>query len=169
MSDSVTMTPSRTGECSGCHKERAVTGLLGNRFSLCADCLRSMAECLDQFEWGPAFVKGSRGRLCFDFDGTIAIYKGWDVHGKTPGEPVPGALEFVWRKIAEGYTCFVATARDDLDAVRGWLAQHGFPPMLVMSKPTALAYIDDRAVRFLGSWEDYAVDVEADCWWKERA
>jgi len=106
-------------------------------------------------------------RICVDFDGTIAEYGGsWD---DPPGDPIPYAREFL-TALAEFAEVVILTARDPA-AVRAWLRQHHFPLLHVTNvKPPAMAYIDDRAVRFQGRWDaDLLRQVLADPWWaKER-
>jgi hypothetical protein len=99
-----------------------------------------------------------------DFDGVIHAYsKGWQ-DGAIYDEPVPGAFAAL-RTLMKHYTVFVFTSRDPYQAEE-WLASHGFscmidnesgdpgfwdvPDVLLVTrrKYPAVAYIDDRAVRF---------------------
>ena len=87
---------------------------------------------------------GRQNVLALDFDGVL--------RSKSDNSSVPGALEAI-RGLQEEYEVVIFTARDDLDWVRNWLEDSGFPRMKVTNKkPVAFAYIDDHAVRFDGNW-----------------
>mgnify|MGYP001611463386 FL=1 len=90
--------------------------------------------------------------LAVDFDGVIHEYSGWN-NGEL-NNPVAGAVD-AWTKLENaGYTLVVFTCREDLDRVQDWFHQHfGFIPEITNTKPVAVAYIDDRAIRFT-NWED---------------
>lgn len=93
--------------------------------------------------------------VCVDFDGVLADYHGWkDVNTLDP--PYPGALEFVERCLDEGYKVTVHTTRDP-GQISVWLNAHKFPQAVEISigrKPMASVYIDDRAWRFDGNWDE---------------
>lgn len=93
------------------------------------------------------------GVICIDFDGVIHLYsKGW-FDGSCYDEPMPGARESII-KLSERFKVVVLTARTDHEQVRQWLEKHGIPVDQVTNiKPPAIAYIDDRAVRFT-NWTD---------------
>ncbi len=88
--------------------------------------------------------------LSIDFDGVLHSYiSGWRGHDIIPDPPVPGAVDACKRFHEAGWKLYVHTSRSHLEPVQKWLAVHGFPPMaLTRIKPIAIAYIDDRAVRF---------------------
>lgn len=98
-------------------------------------------------------------KISLDFDGVLHAYtSGWLGDVPTDG-PVPGALEAVQALQELGYVVAVHTCRalthTGLEATRAWLVAHGFPPLEVSAvKPHAVLYVDDRAHRFTGSWED---------------
>lgn len=104
---------------------------------------------------------GRRRTLALDFDGVLHSYtRGWT--GPVPEDPPePGAAEFA-RRMAETCDLVCLTTRADTGeggtAVESWLHRHGFPPMAVTDrKPPAVAYVDDRAVRYhAGNWEECA-------------
>ena len=105
-----------------------------------------------------ANVESARNTIALDFDGVLHQYRnGWTGH--VPEEPpVPGALEFVQYLLLRGWTVVVYSARakqqEGADGICRWLDQHGFPPLHVaVGKPTASAYVDDRAVRFDGDFD----------------
>jgi len=93
-----------------------------------------------------------------DFDGTIHTYDRWT--GVEPtGEPTPYAVEFVRALVAAGVEVVISTCRaaepGGQQAVEVWLDKHEFPTVTVTSeKPQAVAYIDDRAVPYRGTWID---------------
>ncbi len=93
--------------------------------------------------------------LSIDFDGVLHSYSsGWQGHGSIIDDPVPGAVDACQRFVEAGWKLYVHTSRSQLDPVRIWLHGHQFPLMILTRiKPIAIAYIDDRAVRFEGDWE----------------
>lgn len=93
--------------------------------------------------------------LCIDFDGVLHAYtSGWQGHDLIPDGPVEGAKEACDRLYEAGWKLYVMSSRSKLEPVQDWLEKHDFPSMtLTRKKPIAIAYIDDRAVRFEGSWE----------------
>lgn len=92
--------------------------------------------------------------LCIDFDGVLHSYtSGWQGHNTIPDPPVEGAVEACYHLHNAGWKLYVLSSRSKLEPVQRWLAEHCFPPMtLTRVKPIAVAYIDDRAVRFEGNW-----------------
>ncbi|WP_103501614.1 MULTISPECIES: hypothetical protein [Streptomyces] len=102
--------------------------------------------------------------VAVDFDGVIHGYsRGW-ADGTIYDPPVPGSLEAL-RTLMASHSVFVLTSRDP-EQVAPWLDEHGFETvvdrpaarrrfwnsrgkLLVTSrKLPAVAYVDDRAVRF---------------------
>lgn len=95
--------------------------------------------------------------VAIDFDGVLHSYaRGWT--GPMPEDPpVPGARDFVDWLIAQGYRIAIVSSRcleeEGLKNVLHWLAEHGFRWDEVTSKKVpAVAYLDDRAVRFDGDF-----------------
>jgi hypothetical protein len=93
-----------------------------------------------------------RKTVSVDFDGVLHTYaSGWT--GYTPEDgPEPGALEFI-TALLEDYHVVIVSSRADSEVGRAeiekWLVKHGFPPLRVShEKVQAIAYVDDRAVRY---------------------
>jgi len=56
--------------------------------------------------------------------------------------------------VEAGWKLYVMSSRSDMLPVAMWLQKWGFPSMtLTRVKPIAVAYIDDRAVRFTDNWK----------------
>lgn len=108
--------------------------------------------------------------VAVDFDGVIHAYsKGWQ-DGTIYDEPMPGAFDGL-RKLMETYAVFIHTTRDPASVGR-WIKGHsGIETawsedennvgefwndqtciLVTRRKLPAVAYIDDRAVRFT-SWD----------------
>lgn len=90
---------------------------------------------------------GTVGVLAIDFDDTLTA---------------PGGVEALVVLRERGYGLIVHTANADHDGIRSWLAARwpvsaGEPPPVTDVKPQALAFIDDKAVRFT----DWAAILEA--------
>ena len=104
--------------------------------------------------------------IAIDFDGVIHKYsKGWQ-DGDIYDNPVDGALEAIQKLTYKNYKVVVFTARIEHGVVRDWIidelhkckALQGEPFKIenitvTNIKPQAIAYIDDRAIRFT-NWKD---------------
>ena len=98
--------------------------------------------------------------IAVDFDGVLHPYTdGW--LGSVPADepPIPGALRFLGDLQEQGYEVIVFSTRADhpegLDGIYAWLAEYGldtYVKHVTHVKPPAIAYVDDRAVPFTGSW-----------------
>lgn len=117
-----------------------------------------------------------RYTICVDFDGVLHQYDGkWGGHEVIPGEPVPGAIEWL-EQTAEHFKVAVLTTRcftfEGRMAVLQWLARYCSAEALEWitcptTKPPALLYIDDRAWRFEGTnWPSRQDIHRAIPWWK---
>lgn len=96
--------------------------------------------------------------VAIDFDGVIHPYThGWGDGSVYPEPPMRGAIEAMERLIKRQYKVVIFTARENRDEVRDWLLnywQSDLPvPEITNIKPPAIAYIDDRAIRFT-CWSD---------------
>lgn len=92
--------------------------------------------------------------IAIDFDGVIHSYEnGWQ-GGKIYGSPNKNCREVITKLKSRGFRLVVLTARTDLDEVSEWLKHHEIIVDDVTNiKPPAIAYIDDRGIRFT-NWED---------------
>lgn len=92
-----------------------------------------------------------RRPVAVDFDGVL--------HDKPKGtlslgSPHDGAQEFIKWLLRHGFDPHIHTARSKHTDVVEWLQKHKFPPMLVTNvKQPAEVYIDDRAMRFMGRFD----------------
>ena len=109
--------------------------------------------------------------IAVDFDGVIHGYsKGW-ADGSIYDPPVDGALDAL-RTLMADHPVFIFTTRD-VGQVARWLIERGFSTrtghegafwndlgvlLVTNRKLAAVAYIDDRAVRF-ESWPQALRDV----------
>lgn len=119
-----------------------------------------------------------RPAIGIDFDDTI--HANMRYAPEPVGPPVPGALAFVNKLLDEGWTVDIFSARADSPdgraAIKTWLTNHDFPvremgEITNRKKPTWLATLDDRGIRFDGDfravWDFLHSDgVET---WTERA
>lgn len=98
--------------------------------------------------------------IAVDFDGVLHPYtKGWT--GSTPDHepPIEGAKTFLADLVLLGYRVVVFSTRADhaegLEGISQWLSDHemlGLVNEITHTKPPAIAYVDDRAVPFVGDW-----------------
>ncbi len=100
--------------------------------------------------------------IAVDFDGVLHRYsRGWQ-NGEIYDPPVEGAVESFFKLIDAGFDIVVFTTRKDVEAVRLWMHTHFdfekrmgnfYEPKITNEKPLAIAYVDDRAIRFT-NWND---------------
>ena len=93
--------------------------------------------------------------VVFDFDGVIHSYtSGWKGAATIPDPPIPGIKEEI-EKISEKYHVVVVSQRcaspGGKEAIMKYLEENGIVvDDVVMEKPPAVCYVDDRAIRFDG-------------------
>lgn len=98
-------------------------------------------------------------RIALDFDGVLHQYDGWR-DGSIYGDPVEGSIETLQRWKNQ-YDLVVFTCRTPRGAVWHWIKKHyGFEIEVVVEKPHADLYIDDRGCRFDGNWATTSLYVE---------
>ena len=107
-----------------------------------------------------------------DFDGVIHKCSKGFYDGTVYDDPIEGSLEAL-RKLSEKYTIIVysAKAKPDRPLIDGktgteliweWLRKFKMDKYIkevTSEKPRAVFYIDDKAVRFEGSWEKAFSDL----------
>jgi hypothetical protein len=113
--------------------------------------------------------------VAVDFDGVVHAYsKGWQ-NGAIYDGPVPGAIDAI-KSLQQHYAVFVHTTRDP-EPVTEWLRGHDINAtaeksgeyhefwndknwvLVTNRKLPAVAYIDDRAIRFT-SWPQALADLQ---------
>lgn len=94
--------------------------------------------------------------IAVDVDGVLAEYDAEAYDPMVIGEPRIGAQEFLQRLIDAGHTVIIHTCRA-AEVVTAWLDANALPYNSVWTeagKPLAQAYVDDRAVRFCGDYDE---------------
>ncbi|MCI0359673.1 MAG: hypothetical protein L0211_14445 [Planctomycetaceae bacterium] len=103
--------------------------------------------------------------VCLDFDGVLHSYRsGWRGAQTIPDPPIHGTREAVAR-LRQTYRVVVYSARcrtvEGRRAVENWLRTHDIQVDEVCDyKPPSLVYVDDRAIRFRGDWEQTITDIQ---------
>jgi|TARA_R110002020_G_scaffold21575_7_gene73299 histidinol phosphatase-like enzyme len=110
--------------------------------------------------------------IALDFDGVIHDhYKGYG-DGTIYGDPIEGSLESIKELYELGYTLKIYSCKSCSDRplvnnktgselIRGWLEKHKvseYVKEICTEKPNALAYIDDKGVRFT-TWNQAIKDL----------
>lgn len=104
-------------------------------------------------------IEVKRKTVCLDFDGVIHSYQqGWTGEDSIPDPPINGVDRAIER-LRTHFNVVVNSSRcrseSGRQAIQRWLHQHGIEVDNVCEhKPPAHVYIDDRAVRFTGDWEE---------------
>ena len=107
-----------------------------------------------------------RRTICLDFDGVLHSYRsGWCGAEIIPDPPIHGTKDAVAR-LRQQYRIAIHSARCHSEAgrkaVEAWLERHNIEVDEVCEhKPPALVYVDDRAVRFHGNWDDVLDEIKA--------
>ena len=105
--------------------------------------------------------------VAVDFDGTIAQYEKGFVH--PPVEPPTAGARAALQALKMTYGEVVifsvrANRPDGVQSIWDWLKRYDmdkFVDDVTSEKPKAIAYIDDRAVHFNGSWASALMQVAA--------
>lgn len=96
--------------------------------------------------------------ICIDLNGVLDTYAGWTGQYEDYA-PRAGAREFLAALQDKGYHVVVCTAQpsERLMEIEAWALEHDlsdYIDLITNEKPPAVAYLDDRAVRFDGSYDD---------------
>ena len=105
---------------------------------------------------------GERYTIAVDFDGVLHSYSSpWVDEHTIPDPPVPGAIPWL-AEMHKKFEVVIFTTRgrtiEGQQAVHQWLIGHGLAPEIALDltvdwkKPPALVYLDDRAMRFEGTF-----------------
>ena len=99
--------------------------------------------------------------IALDFDGVLHSYTTkWQGPEIIPDPPVPGAVAFADNLIERGFKVYIFSTRCNTTkgrhAVLDWLGDHSFNPriLIAMEKVPADVYVDDRAYRFKGDFQE---------------
>jgi len=93
-------------------------------------------------------------RIVIDIDGTICTEE--KTFERCLATPLPGAVESINRLFTEGHHVILYTARgwQEYEMTVKWLVNHNIPyDQLIMGKPIADVWIDDRTEKFT-NWKD---------------
>ena len=103
------------------------------------------------------------GILCIDFDDTL--------YNRSSKEPIAGACEALKHFKFKGYTILISSSRlnpelwGDLvkfreQEISEWMKQYDIPyDKIVLHKPPADIYIDNKGYRFNGDWKAAAEEI----------
>lgn len=99
----------------------------------------------------------SMKNIAIDFDGTIHDFA-HPVPGRKMGPPMEGAQAALEQLQTDGYNIIVfcrwATNEYNCKVIADWMRYFEMPFVDVTNiKPDAVAYIDDRGIRFTGDWK----------------
>jgi hypothetical protein len=102
--------------------------------------------------------------ICLDFDGVIHSHQhGWQGEAVIPDPPVH-KVDLAIAELRKDYRVVVYSARcrtdEGVEAIRAWLVKHNIAvDEVCRHKPPAHVYVDDRAVRFSGDWQQTIADI----------
>ena len=104
---------------------------------------------------------GNINTIAIDFDGVINSFKsGWK-GAEFTDEPVNGAFEAINTLLNKGYNVVIYSTRAETaegkNTIYNYLLENGINISEIEvtdKKPIALVYIDDRAIKFSGNWNE---------------
>ncbi len=96
--------------------------------------------------------------ISIDFDRVVHKYSRSFYNGKPYDVPVEGAIEAILTLQSKGFEVIILTAKTSLGEkrnklIRAWFRKYRVKVKVTNIKPPAIAYIDDRAIRFT-NWRD---------------
>lgn len=93
--------------------------------------------------------------ICLDFNGVLDTYTGWKPGGTgIDYPPRDGVMEFLQALHQRGYDIIIHSTISSY-SIREWLHKYGMEDLVdrvTNIKPPAIAYVDDRAIRFDGDY-----------------
>lgn len=143
----------------------------------CPPIGQNSPEELEKLNWNKGIRKHSypdeEVNLGIDFDGVIHNNDKGFYDGTIYGDPIEGT-EDALKTLADKYTliCYTAKAKPDRMLINGktgtelvweWLKKHKFDKYIskvTSEKPRAVAYIDDKVIRF-SNWDHCLVSLES--------
>lgn len=105
--------------------------------------------------------------VAVDFDGVLNNYKGYDPDDL--GTPRQGVHDFL-ETLDKEYTIIIHSTRPS-DKIERWLRENHLDKYIqrvTQNKPPAVAYIDDRAVRFNGDYKDCLKRFTEKAYWQNN-
>lgn len=98
--------------------------------------------------------------ITLDFDGVIHPYNLPFDATCAPEPPTPGTREAIQKMLDDGYLVFVFSTRCETkqgrDLIREYCQKYNLPITdVVEAKERSKVYVDDRAYRFTGKWDDF--------------
>lgn len=143
----------------------------------CPPIGQNSPEELEKLNWNKGIRKHSypdeKINLGIDFDGVIHKNSKGFYDGTVYDDPIEGTEEAL-KELSSKYTliCYTAKAKPDRMLINGktgtqlvweWLKKHGFDKYIskvTAEKPRAVAYIDDKAIRFT-NWGTCLKDLQS--------
>ena len=163
-----------TAECLSLLLQYQLTHGSGNE---CPPIGQNSPEELEKLNWNKGIRKHSypdeQINLGIDFDGVIHKNSKGFFDGTIYDDPIEGTEEAL-KKLSDKYTliCYTAKAKPDRMLINGktgtelvweWLKKHKFDKYIskvTSEKPRAVAYIDDKAIRF-SNWDHCLASLES--------
>ena len=113
--------------------------------------------------------------VCFDFDGVINNYPGWEDEGFATvlGEPVDGAKEAIKELRGAGWLVLVHSTRCSYPggalAVMKYLNTYNIHvDGVCTNKPPADVYVDDKGLTFKGNWPALMQELDSFKPWQNQ-
>lgn len=104
-------------------------------------------------------IRKDKPTVCLDFDGVFNNYRGYD--GDNLGTPRPGLKEFL-ESLCQEYSITIFSARR-YPLIIKWLEAHDlldYVDNVTSIKPVAMAYLDDRGIRFDGDYNKALAQIK---------
>jgi hypothetical protein len=127
------------------------------------DALLSMVPAPVTLLESHGFVSRRR-TICLDFDGVVHSYlSGWHGDAVIPDPPIHRVDQAIAR-LRKDFRVVIYSARcrnqEGVQAIEDWLAKNEIEvDDVCKDKPPAHVYVDDRAVRFTGDWDETITSI----------
>jgi hypothetical protein len=109
-------------------------------------------------------VHVKRRTVCLDFDGVVHSYlTGWQGETAIPDPPIH-RVDLAIKRLRKDFRVVIFSARcrseEGVRAISDWLKKHAIEvDEVCRDKPAAHVYVDDRAVRFTGDWDQAIAEI----------
>ena len=105
--------------------------------------------------------------IAVDFDGVLNNYSGYDPHDLCT--PRSGVEDFL-KQLNKQFDVIIYSTRNSSHIVK-WLEKYHLDKYIKVvtdKKPVAVAYIDDRAIRFNGDYQECLDNLITKAYWQKQ-
>ncbi len=106
--------------------------------------------------------------IAIDFDGVLAHYVIGMASRDEQGLPINDARVALEQLKLDGYNIIIWTSRPITRNLKKWFSKFNIPYDYLIQKPDCHIFIDDRAIKFNGNWNDTLQEIKQFReWWRK--